>query len=63
MLHAVRRPLRPNWWTILPVLASVAIWGGIVYVGALTNSALDQRSEQVAALSAAEQAKAGAPAR
>jgi len=47
MLPPVRRPLKPNWWTIVPVLASVALWGGIVYTG----SALNDRDEAVAVAS------------
>jgi hypothetical protein len=47
MLPPVRRPLKPNWWTLVPVLASVALWGGIAYTGA----ALSDRDEAVAVAS------------
>ncbi len=38
-----RRPLRPNWWTIAPLLANAALWGAIAYVGVRTKSMLDDR--------------------
>ncbi len=51
-----KRPMKPNWWTIVPVLASVALWGGILYAGAWTGSALDDKSERVAAISQSAEA-------
>ena len=47
MLPPVRRTIKPNWWTIVPVLASVALWGGIAYTGA----ALNDKDEAVAVAS------------
>jgi hypothetical protein len=59
MLPSVRqRPLKPNWWTIVPVLASLLLWGGIMYVGALTGPTLSDRSERVAAITAPEEVSA-----
>lgn len=57
MLPSVRRrPLKPNWWTIVPVVASVLLWGGIMYVGAVTSSTLSDTPEQVAVITAPEEA-------
>lgn len=53
-----RRPWRPNWWTIAPVLASVALWSAIGYVGLRTKSALDDKAERVAYAAASEEAEA-----
>lgn len=39
-----RWPVKANWWTILPVLASVALWGAIIHVGLRTKAALDDRA-------------------
>jgi hypothetical protein len=55
MLRPVRRPLKPNWWTIAPVLASLALWGGILSVGAWTGSAANDRAERFAGISHAEE--------
>lgn len=51
----LRRPLKPNWWTIFPLVATLALWGGILYAGAWTNSALGDKAEQVAAISVLEE--------
>ena len=39
-----RWPVRANWWTILPVLASLALWGAIIHVGLKTKAALDDKA-------------------
>jgi hypothetical protein len=39
-----RWPVKANWWTILPVLSSLALWGAIFYVGAMTKAALDDKA-------------------
>lgn len=39
-----RWPIKANWWTILPVLSSLALWGAIFYVGAMAKSALDDKT-------------------
>lgn len=44
MLRPGRGPLRPNWWTILPLLANAALWVGIVYVGVKAKSMVDDRA-------------------
>ncbi len=56
MLPRLRQhPLKPNWWTILPVVVSLVLWGGIMYIGAVTGSAMDDRSERIAAISQQQQ--------
>lgn len=44
MFRRGRRPLRPNWWTILPLLANTALWVGIIYVGVRAKSMLDDKA-------------------
>lgn len=53
-----RWPWRPNWWTIAPVVASLALWSGIAYVGLRAKSALDDKAQRVAFASAAQEAAA-----
>lgn len=55
----LRRPLKPNWWTIFPLVATLALWGGILYAGAWTSSALGDKSERVAAISISDEAASG----
>ncbi len=50
-----RPPLRPNWWTILPLLASAAMWAGIIYVGAWTQSMLDGRAAPLIQVAASDE--------
>ncbi len=59
MLPSVRRrPTKPNWWTIVPVVASLFLWVGIMYVGVLTGSTLRERSARVAAVTSPEEVAA-----
>jgi hypothetical protein len=53
-----RWPLKANWWTILPVLASVALWGAIIYVAAMTKSALDDRAGRTTYAAVSDQTEA-----
>lgn len=53
-----RQALKPNWWTIFPLVASLLLWGGIMYVGAVTGSAISDRSERIAAISTPAEASA-----
>lgn len=39
-----RWPVKANWWTILPVLASLVLWGAIVHVGLKTKAVLDDKA-------------------
>jgi hypothetical protein len=55
-----RRPLRlrPNWWTILPLLANAALWMGIVYVGARAKSMLDDKAATAIYATASDESEA-----
>jgi hypothetical protein len=52
----LRRPLKPNWWTIFPLVATLVLWGGIIFAGAWTGSALSDKAERVAAISVSDEA-------
>ncbi len=58
-----RWPVKANWWTILPVVASMALWGAIIYVGLWTKSALDDQAGRTtyAAVSARNEAASRKP--
>ncbi len=58
MFPRERRPLRPNWWTILPLIANTALWVGIVYVGVRAKSMLDDRRATAIYAAASDQAEA-----
>lgn len=45
MFRGERRPLKPNWWTILPLLANVALWAGIVGAGAWIKTTWDEKGK------------------
>jgi hypothetical protein len=60
MLPRIRQGrLKPNWWTISPLVTSLLLWGAILYAGLSTASAPDNKDEQVAAVSASAEASAG----
>ena len=52
-----RWPMKANWWTILPVLSSLALWGAIFYVGAMTKSAMDDKAGRATFAEASPQAE------
>ena len=45
MFRRERRPLRPNWWTILPLIANAALWAGIVYVCVGAKTMMENRAK------------------
>ncbi len=53
-----RWPVKANWWTILPVLASLALWGAIIQVGLMTKAALDDKAGRATYAAASGQAVA-----
>ena len=60
MLPRLRqRRLKPNWWTITPIVTSAVLWAAILYVSLWTGSAMDNRAEPVAAIAHSEEAVSG----
>ena len=60
MLPRLRqRRLKPNWWTITPLVTSVILWAAILYVSLWTESSQDNQSERVAAIAASNEPVAG----
>lgn len=53
-----RWPVRANWWTILPVLASLVLWGAIIHVGLRTKAVLDDKAGRATYAEAAARAEA-----
>jgi hypothetical protein len=53
-----RWPVKANWWTILPVLASVVLWGAIIHVGLRTKAAFDDKAGRATYAEAAARAEA-----
>jgi hypothetical protein len=58
--HVRQRRLKPNWWTISPLITSLLLWGAILGAGIWTGSALNGDAERVAAITASDQAAAWA---
>ena len=58
MFRRERPPLRPNWWTILPLLATAALWVGIVHAGVTVRSMLEDRPATAAYAAASDEAEA-----
>lgn len=54
--HVRQRRLKPNWWTISPLVTSLLLWGAILYAGLWTGSTLNDKAEQVAAITVSDQA-------
>jgi len=53
-----RWPVKANWWTILPVLASLVLWGAIIHVGLMTKTALDDKAGRATYAEASRAAEA-----
>jgi hypothetical protein len=53
-----RWPVKANWWTIVPVLASLVLWGAIIHVGLRTKAALDDKAGRATYAEAAAKAEA-----
>jgi hypothetical protein len=60
MLPRLRqRPLKPNWWTISPLVTSLILWAAILFAGIWTGSTLNDKDERVAAISGSNEVVAG----
>jgi hypothetical protein len=53
--------LKPNWWTISPLVTSIILWAAILYVSLWTGSTLDDRAERVAAIAGSQQVATDRP--